>query len=902
MKTRTFFLAILLFFAFLSEAQQPQLTWRFTNAKVISGNPSIFQFDVEVKCNQEGTYQSDMQIYFNYNTFAFGENIRGIPGNINFPRKIHYRKLELIQGEFAGISKYNIVNDANNTSSRYAIITEASFPMANPLFMNEVDTDFKGFLQFQIKIEDYTQLAGIEFKGFLMNGGEYYRDANSQISKYFDPCLYDNDLLEVSLLPDLPTSYFKVSDTIICCDENVMVRYTGNASDTATYYWDFDGATILSGSGQGPFTINWTTVGEKNISLIVNENGLISEETIITVEVNSLPSPAGPIIGETLVYAGQSGVHYYIDLIPNADTYVWSLPTEAYISSGYGTNEITVNFTETAISGDIAVYGKNDCGDGESSSLYITIYNDHFIPVWQGSAYLPMTFTVFSAQIEGVNMNANDEIGIFDGDICVGTAKLISEIPPYIQIIASADDPNTSEIDGFIEGNNITYKFWESNGQTFYENVQVIYISGSGTFENLGSVGIKLAVISGNYQNITLNTGWNIMSFNTIHASMDMLEIVQPLINAGHLFKVMDERGNTVEEFPEYGWLNFINKMEITEGYYIKVNNNSQLIVCGPTVQCPVEIPLTLGWNIIGYPCISPQDALLAVKPLINSGILIKVIDQKGNTIENLPDYGWVNFINNFEAGEGYYVKVNSNTTLTINEPYKSYLQQELVTDFNQSVHFEKINKGYPFKPMSIIINCSKLNNINSLAGDEIGIYDGDICVGAGILSDNTEKPLLIAATSDDSSTDKIDGFISGNTITMKYWDNSEEQYKDVEFNYNPDYSDSFGSFETAILEIKALVENVNMTSDYLGDNYPNPFDYQTTISYGIKENVKVLLEVYNINGQKIKTLINNDLKAGNYEVIWDRRNNTGELCSSGIYFYKMKAGKFISIKKMIIK
>ncbi|MBN3034019.1 MAG: carboxypeptidase regulatory-like domain-containing protein [Bacteroidales bacterium] len=203
---RLLFLALFAMVAVVTSAQPyPVLTWRFANAQVIPGDS--LQFDVELKCSLADTYHSSTQIYFNYNTEAFGTNIAGIGG---VDRKIRYTKLELMQGDLAGLPKYSIVNDANNKPFRYAIIFESNFQNPSSLFMNAVGTDYKGFMQFAIKIQDMSKLAGIEFvdedNGVqLMDGGQYYLDAtHPSETKYGEPpdykCLYDNDLLNFAFM------------------------------------------------------------------------------------------------------------------------------------------------------------------------------------------------------------------------------------------------------------------------------------------------------------------------------------------------------------------------------------------------------------------------------------------------------------------------------------------------------------------------------------------------------------------------------------------------------------------------------------------------------------------------------------------------------------------------------
>ena len=96
---------------------------------------------------------------------------------------------------------------------------------------------------------------------------------------------------------------------------------------------------------------------------------------------------------------------------------------------------------------------------------------------------------------------------------------------------------------------------------------------------------------------------------------------------------------------------------------------------------------------------------------------------------------------------------------------------------------------------------------------------------------------------------------------------------------------------------ITGILDNTLTVLDYqLLQNYPNPFNPSSKISYSIAERGRVLLKVYDILGREITTLVNEEKPAGRYEVEF----NANDL-SSGIYFYRLQAGKFISTKKMIL-
>ncbi|MDO9577039.1 MAG: FlgD immunoglobulin-like domain containing protein, partial [Candidatus Cloacimonadales bacterium] len=86
-----------------------------------------------------------------------------------------------------------------------------------------------------------------------------------------------------------------------------------------------------------------------------------------------------------------------------------------------------------------------------------------------------------------------------------------------------------------------------------------------------------------------------------------------------------------------------------------------------------------------------------------------------------------------------------------------------------------------------------------------------------------------------------------------------------------------------------------------LYQNSPNPFNPETKISFDLKEEWQVNLEIYNMKGQKVRTLISAQLSTGQHSVIWNGKDDAGKPVSSGIYFYKIKAGEFQQTRKMLL-
>jgi len=84
-----------------------------------------------------------------------------------------------------------------------------------------------------------------------------------------------------------------------------------------------------------------------------------------------------------------------------------------------------------------------------------------------------------------------------------------------------------------------------------------------------------------------------------------------------------------------------------------------------------------------------------------------------------------------------------------------------------------------------------------------------------------------------------------------------------------------------------------------LSQNFPNPFNATTQIRYAIPQDAKVRLEVVNILGQKVKILVDEFQTAGFKQVTWDGRNDSGDMVSSGVYFYRVSAGTYNHVMKM---
>ena len=93
-----------------------------------------------------------------------------------------------------------------------------------------------------------------------------------------------------------------------------------------------------------------------------------------------------------------------------------------------------------------------------------------------------------------------------------------------------------------------------------------------------------------------------------------------------------------------------------------------------------------------------------------------------------------------------------------------------------------------------------------------------------------------------------------------------------------------------------------NLPTEFaLLQNYPNPFNPTTTIKFDLPDNSKIKLSIYNSLGQLVRVLVDKELPAGHHQAVWDGRDFNGSVLASGLYFYQIKADKFVKTTRMIL-
>ncbi len=168
------------------------------------------------------------------------------------------------------------------------------------------------------------------------------------------------------------------------CGGSTGIAYSVAAVPGAvSYVWSFPaGVTISSGAGTNNIGVDFAgNASSGNITVYANNlcgNGVISPSHPLTV--SPLPEPAGIITGNLSLCEFQTGVVYSVANITNATSYTWTVPANATIVSGSGTNTITVNYT-TFIGGFVTVAGTNSCGNGVAFVQPVQVFQTPAAPV-----------------------------------------------------------------------------------------------------------------------------------------------------------------------------------------------------------------------------------------------------------------------------------------------------------------------------------------------------------------------------------------------------------------------------------------------------------------------------------------------------------------------------------------
>ncbi|NUO83072.1 T9SS type A sorting domain-containing protein, partial [candidate division KSB1 bacterium] len=578
-------------------------------------------------------------------------------------------------------------------------------------------------------------------------------------------------------------------------------------------------------------------------------------------------------------------------------------PKVGMLTSG-GTLDLAIHFSASGLQPDSSYRAElriesNDL-DEPSVAVQLTLEvlalgdsTGHFPPPETTAVKYPIV--IAEALIDGEALASGDEIGVFTSSGKVAGALVWQRAQPG-RVVVYGDDPATPDVEGFLPGEPMYFRIWDSSRNDRDYPATANYMRGDGRFGTADSAHISVLEATTTFaRQKALQSNWSWISFNVQPASTDIEEL---LAETKQLRIMKDGAGHTF--IPNL--INTIQNLDPLAGYSVYLAAPDSIAISGEEVPPFTPIPLQAGWNFISY---LPVHDILAPRALhsIYDQLVIAKNDLGGFFI---PSVGNINTIGDMAPGEGYKVYMSAPDTLVYPLAELPSAQPKVVATTKISFgampqHFKAMQRGSD--NYIVIVQAAKVQGASLRAGDEIGIFTkhGEL-VGAGVWPQS--GALGIAAWRAEMNNEEARGFELGAPMRFKIW--RQEDNLEVEMLGSFQRGDgAFGSEAFALVELhdSALPETFA-----LEQNYPNPFarsngaaGLATTIRYALPQPSHVTIRIYDVLGQLVRTLQDEPQIAGFHRVQWDGRNAAGREVAAGVYFYRMQAGKFEATRKLAI-
>jgi len=378
-----------------------------------------------------------------------------------------------------------------------------------------------------------------------------------------------------------------------------------------------------------------------------------------------------------------------------------------------------------------------------------------------------------------------------------------------------------------------------------------------------------IAVVLATSQNLQLNLGYQFISSNRTPQNPDMLVVLNNNLN-DKLDFVRNSEGNMFRKIGP-NWVNGIGDWISTEGYLFKMNESDVLIINGEAVNPQTPIELNSGFQFVSYLPNEALNALDAYSSILNDNLDF-IRNSNGNVLRKIGP-NWVNGIGDVYPGEGLLINMVSDDILIYNTSDNT---KNISKGKSTPAHFN-FEGGNPADPVYTLY-------VSGLEiGDEVAAFDGDRMIGSMKISSNyvfdNELPVF-------STLSEGKGYISGNPIILKVWNNASNDIENVSFtmnNISKAYIEKIYPTEDGQFSI------VNITKSTVRENtitiYPNPAEDVINISCSNQINE---VRIFNFVGQIIYQGNNSTINTSNFK--------------SGVYIIKVETDESSTTEKITIK
>ena len=795
--------------------------------------------------------------------------------------------------------------------------------------------DSEGFVDENAELVIDEEDGFVSFEETVVNYGTY---------TYRVVAIYDYVAADEEAEPVVEESFVASSSksVVVNVEQYPQTRYINHVfnGNHVVVYWDEPWNNDELNDALTGFNLYRRVGNGQNVHL--NPNALISVESIMQVRDleafgNETPLPFYVYVDES---APLGNLTYSVEMVYTTEQSVRTEETVVndtfYKATWTGNGFYHMNFyiTEAFINGSALQAGDE-----------IAIYNTadvlgHGFEWCVGAYTIPQNLS--GQQTFGFNLHIPVSLGNIEYTMAhEGDYLFVNGFIENIGLIAIEDSGIKFKVyRNGVEFDEIAAYIRDHNDETKVETFAV----GQTAFVRLGDMYLN--------QTTPLTHGWNIISSRVVPENRTIPSVFGELRDNGSLMRMLAQEGLHYNFWDEWAWdYEEADESEVlfkaNQSYRVRVTANDNFNISGMSVfydqylngsQINPELDpdaedydnedghwgfhneVVSGWNLISYPysvaidplpLLSEQELLYQLVDATSPtgvrwlGPIRKIMDQHGNIIQPVNNNTQlINSIGTFKPGQGYVVYVDNN--VTINYPL---LLGDIETRSNEipvvlaPSYFAKNWSGNGWMHFNLTVAVDEYITSTLSVGDEIAIFDGENCVGVTVYNGQTDYINVVASLNED-----LDGVINGynpaNPFSVKIWFANSNTVVDA-----PSYQITQGSnlFEvngTSVVQFSDFTSEVSEVLPSVTDIsaiYPNPFNPTTNIRFSNRVAGNVSLEVYNVKGQKVKTLASGHHEAGHYQVTWNGDDSNGRKVGSGVYFTRLVTEDKQVIKKMVL-
>lgn len=400
------------------------------------------------------------------------------------------------------------------------------------------------------------------------------------------------------------------------------------------------------------------------------------------------------------------------------------------------------------------------------------------------------------------------------------------------------------------------------------------------------TVPVTLNILEEKSTTIDLAQGWNLTSFNVDPDQDSTKNVLSPIADDLVVALGFDGEGTTFDpSLPDFSTLQTIDPYH---GYWLKMNVQRSLEVAGIKIEPQTKMQLQKGYNLISYLPSQPDSLTHALSSIMDNMEVVLGFNGKGLTFDPAIPASF-NSLQVLEPQKGYWVKMSAADELIypdmqVYSPGKRY--NSLAKSQEQFSFEQQVTPTREW--ISIWGQNITMEGDPVPAGTIVQAVDSDgVICGQSVITKAGQLQMM-SIYRDDPQTEEDEGARPNEAITLKL--DNYEMSNIIRWTTNGTVENLSG--QSARSSTSELPE-----AFALDQNYPNPFNPSTTIKYAIPQQSDVTLQVYNVLGRRVATLVDGENKApGFYKVSF----NANEL-SSGIYFYRLEAGDHQQTRKLIL-